>query len=70
LPSESIIERFVSMGIFTKEDIRIQPFSVFDVIDLISTTKKKEILDVLKLKIIVCILILLLMIVSKMELNF
>jgi hypothetical protein len=70
LPSESIIERFVSMGIFTKEDIRIQPFSVFDVIDLISTTKKKERLDVLKLKIIVCILILLLMIVSKMELNF
>jgi hypothetical protein len=58
------------MGIFTKEDIRIQPFSVFDVIDLISTTKKKERLDVLKLKIIVCILILLLMIVSKMELNF
>jgi hypothetical protein len=45
-----MIERFVSMGISTKEDIRLQPFSVFDVIDLISTTKKKERLDRLKLK--------------------
>lgn len=50
MPSESIMERFVSMRIFTKEDIRIQPFSVFDVIDLISTTKKKERLDRLILK--------------------
>lgn len=50
LPSESMIERFVSMEISTKENIRIQPFSVFDVIDLISTTKKKERLDRLKLK--------------------
>ncbi len=50
LPSESMIERFVSMGISTKEDIRIQPFSVFDVIDLISTIKKKKRLDRLKLK--------------------
>ena len=50
LASESMIERFVPMGIPTKEDIRIQPFSVFDVIDLISTTKKKERLDRLKLK--------------------
>ena len=45
LPSESMIERFVSMGISTKEDIRIQPFSVFDVIDLIFTIKKKKRLD-------------------------
>ena len=45
-----MIERFVSMGISTKEDIRIQPFSVFDVIDLISTIKKKKRLDRLKLK--------------------
>jgi hypothetical protein len=45
-----MIERLVSMGISTKEDIRLQPFSVFDVIDLISTTKKKERLDRLKLK--------------------
>lgn len=50
LPSESMIERFVSIGISTKEDIRIQPFSVFDVIDLISTIKKKKRLDRLKLK--------------------
>lgn len=50
LPSESMIERFVSMGISTKEDIRNHPFSVFDVIDLIATNKKKERLDRLKLK--------------------
>lgn len=50
LPFESMIERFISMGISTMENIRIQPFSVFDVIDLISTTKKKERLDRLKLK--------------------
>ncbi|MGI0051836.1 MAG: hypothetical protein ACRD8K_08875 [Nitrososphaeraceae archaeon] len=49
-PSESMIEKFVSMGISTEEDIRIQPFSVFDVTDLISTTKKKERLDRLILK--------------------
>ena len=45
-----MIERFISMGISTMENIRIQPFSIFDVIDLISTTKKKERLDRLKLK--------------------
>jgi hypothetical protein len=49
LPSESMIETFLYIGICTKEDIRIQPFSVFDVIDLISRTKKKERLDRLKL---------------------
>lgn len=42
LSSESIIETFLSMEISNKEDIRIQPFSVFDLIDLISDTKKKE----------------------------
>ena len=45
-----MIERFLSMGISTNEDIRIQPFSVFDVIDLISITKKKKRLDRLQLK--------------------
>ena len=50
LQSESLIENFLSMGICTKEDIRIQPFSIFDVIDLISITKKKERLDRLQLK--------------------
>ena len=38
------------MGISTQEDIRLQPFSVFDVIDLISITKKNERLDRLQLK--------------------
>jgi len=50
LPSESVIEKVVSMGICTKEDIRIHPFSIFDVIDLISTTNKKERLYRLQLK--------------------
>jgi hypothetical protein len=50
LPSESVRENFLSMGICAKEDIRIQPFSIFDVIDLISITKKKERLDRLELK--------------------
>jgi hypothetical protein len=49
LLSESMTETLLSIGICTKEDIRIQPFSVFDVIDLISTTRKKERLDRLKL---------------------
>lgn len=42
IPSQSIMEIFLSMKISKKEDIRTQPFSVFDIIDLISTTKKKE----------------------------
>ncbi len=50
LPSESLIENFLSMGIYAKEDIRIQPFSIFDIIDLISITKKKERLYRLQLK--------------------
>ena len=50
LPSEYVRENFLSMGICAKEDIRIQPFSIFDVIDLISITKKKERLDRLELK--------------------
>lgn len=50
LPSESLIENFLSMGICAKEDIRIQPFSIFNVIDLISISKKKERLDRLQLK--------------------
>jgi hypothetical protein len=50
LPSKSIIEKYVSIGICKKEDIRIQPFSVFDLIDLISTSKKKERLYRLHLK--------------------
>ena len=50
LPSESMMERFVSMGISTKNDIRIHPLSLFDVIDLISITNKKERLYRLQLK--------------------
>lgn len=42
IPSQSMIEIFLSMEISKKEDIRTQPFSIFDIIDLISTTKKKE----------------------------
>lgn len=42
IPSQSRIETILSMGICKQEDIRIQPFSVFDIIDLISTIKKKE----------------------------
>ena len=38
LPSDYMIETFLSMGICKQEDIRLQPFLVFDVIDLISTT--------------------------------
>lgn len=49
LPSESVRENFLSMGICVKEDIRIQPFSIFDVIDLISITNKKERLERLQL---------------------
>lgn len=50
LPSEYMIETFLFKGICKQEDIHIQPFSVFDIIDLISITKKKERLDRLKLK--------------------
>jgi len=50
LPSKSMIEKVVSMEICTKEDIRIQPISVFDILDLIGTTKKKKRLDRLQLK--------------------
>jgi hypothetical protein len=46
----SIYEReIIILGISKQEDIRIQPFSVFDLIDLISTTKKKEMLDLIQL---------------------
>jgi hypothetical protein len=46
----SIYEReIIILGISKQEDIRIQPFSVFDLIDLISTTKKKEMLDRIQL---------------------
>ncbi|MGE5634923.1 MAG: hypothetical protein ACM3VV_06790, partial [Deltaproteobacteria bacterium] len=42
LPSQSMKDRLLSIGICKQEDIRIHPFSVFDVIDLIATSKKKE----------------------------
>ncbi len=35
-------DRLLSIGICKQEDIRIHPFSVFDVIDLIATSKKNE----------------------------
>jgi hypothetical protein len=51
LPSESMVQNFLINGINAKkEDIRIQPFSVYDLIDLISINKKKEKIDRLKLK--------------------
>jgi hypothetical protein len=50
LPSQSMKDRLLSIGICKKDDIRIQPFSVFDLIDLISTSKKKERLYRLHLK--------------------
>ncbi|MDF2738326.1 MAG: hypothetical protein K0S93_2186, partial [Nitrososphaeraceae archaeon] len=50
LPSQSMKDRLLSLGICKKDDIRIQPFSVFDLIDLISTSKKKERLYRLHLK--------------------
>ena len=50
LPSQSVKYSLLSIGICKQEDILIQPFSVFDVIDLISTIKKKERLDRLQLK--------------------
>jgi hypothetical protein len=42
LPSQPLIDKLLSIGICKQEDIRIHPFSVFDVIDLIATSKKKE----------------------------
>ena len=42
LPSQPLIDKLLSIGICKQEEIRIQPFSVFDIIDLISITKKKE----------------------------
>ena len=50
LSSESTKDSLLSIGICRKDDIRIQPFSLFDVIDLISNTKKKERLYRLQLK--------------------
>lgn len=51
LPSESMIQNFLLNKISTKiEDIRIQPFSAYDLIDLISINKKKGKIDRLKLK--------------------
>jgi hypothetical protein len=50
LPSESMINRLLSNGTCKREDIKIQPFSVFDIIDLISTVKKKDKLERLQLK--------------------
>src|SRR5574339_163775 len=50
LPFESMIDNLLSIGICKQEDIRLQPFSVFDIIDLISITKKNERLDRLQLK--------------------
>lgn len=42
LPSESVLQNFLSMGLCKLEDIRIQPFSVFDILDLIAVNKRKE----------------------------
>lgn len=50
LPFQSMTETFLAMGICAKEDIRIQPFSVFDLVDLISTLKQKGRLYRLHLK--------------------
>jgi hypothetical protein len=50
LPSQSMKDRLLSIGICKKDDIRIQPFSVFDVIDFMATIKKKERLYRLQLK--------------------
>ena len=50
LSSQSLKDKLLSIGICGQKDIRLQPFSVFDVIDLISITKKKERLDQLQLK--------------------
>jgi uncharacterized membrane protein len=50
LPSESMIERLLTNVTCKREDIKIQPFSVFDIIDLISTVKKKDKLERLQLK--------------------
>jgi hypothetical protein len=50
LPFESMIDNLLSKAICKQEDIRLQPFSVFDIIDLISITKKNERLDRLQLK--------------------
>ena len=41
-PSESVLQNFLSLGLCKLEDIRIQPFSVFDVLDLIAVNKRKE----------------------------
>ena len=49
LPSHSMKDSLLSIGICKQENIRLQPFSVFDVIDLIATSKKKEILDRIQL---------------------
>jgi hypothetical protein len=50
LPYQSMIETFLSLRICKQEDIRIQPFSVFDLVDLISITNKKDRFEQLKLK--------------------
>ena len=42
LPSEYILQIFLSMKLCNLEDIRIQPFSVFDILDLIAVNKRKE----------------------------
>ena len=42
LPSESILQNFLSMRLCKLEDIRIQPFSVFDILDLIAVNKRKK----------------------------
>ena len=40
LPYQPLIDKLLSMGICKQEEIRIQPFSVFDIIDLISLSVK------------------------------
>ena len=50
LPYQSMIETFLSLRICKQKDIRIQPLSVFDLVDLISITNKKDRLEQLKLK--------------------
>ncbi|HET8793282.1 MAG TPA: MEDS domain-containing protein, partial [Nitrososphaeraceae archaeon] len=49
LSSESMIKSFLSMGICKNEDVKLQPFSGFDLVDFISINNQKERLERLHL---------------------
>ena len=49
LSSESKIKSFLSLGICKQENIRLQPFTVFDLVDLIFIINKKDKLERLQL---------------------